>query len=125
MERQEIMQDITLEQIKLPKLHSSNFENMELIRPMYLIKEADIKHWRDYNKLHFIQCACKFTDTCTTCSSETTGSKRQEIKQLIANLKKINPSVEGNIFKSVENVNVDTVIEYKQNGIRHNFLENY
>ena len=70
----------------------------------------DIKAWRDYNELHFIQCACKFTDTCTTCNNEETKSKRQEIKQLIATLKKTNPFVEGNIFKSVENVNIDTLI---------------
>ncbi len=80
-------------QTMMPKLHSTNFEGMELIRPMYLIREDDIKHWRDYNDLHFIQCACKFTDTCTTCTPTNTGSKRQEIKRLIAELKKVNPNV--------------------------------
>lgn len=112
-------------QTMMPKLHSTNFEGMELIRPMYLVREEDIKHWRDYNNLHFIQCACKFTDTCTTCNSEAGGSKRQEIKGLIKQLKEINPYVEGNIFSSVENVNIDTVIEYKVKGKKHSFLENY
>lgn len=112
-------------QTMMPKLHSTNFEGMELIRPLYMVREDDIKVWRDYNELHFIQCACKFTDTCTTCNNEETKSKRQEIKQLIATLKKTNPFVEGNIFKSVENVNIDTLIEYKQGGVRHSFLDTY
>lgn len=112
-------------QTMMPKLHSTNFEGMELIRPMYLIREDDIKAWRDYNGLHFIQCACKFTDTCTTCNNEENRSKRVEIKELIKNLKKVNPFVESNIFRSVENVNIDTVVGYKQHGIRHNFLEGY
>ncbi len=113
-------------QTMMPKLHSTNFEGMELIRPMYLIREEDIKHWRDYNHLHFIQCACRFTDTCTVGSSDgNTGSKRQEIKQLIKRLKETNPYVEGNIFRSIENVNLDTVIAYKQKGTQHHFLEDY
>lgn len=112
-------------QTMMPKLHSTNFEGMELIRPMYLIREDDIKTWRDYNDLHFIQCACKFTDTCTTCNNEENQSKRMEIKKLIAELKKTNPFVEGNIFKSVENVNLDTVVGYKAKGVRHNFLDTY
>ena len=112
-------------QTMMPKFHSTNFEGMELIRPMYLIREDDIKAWRDYNDLHFIQCACKFTDTCTTCNNEENQSKRMEIKKLIAELKKTNPFVEGNIFKSVENVNLDTVVGYKAKGVRHNFLDTY
>ena len=112
-------------QTMMPKLHSTNFEGMKLIRPMYLIREDDIKAWRDYNDLHFIQCACKFTDTCTTCNNEENQSKRMEIKKLIAELKKTNPFVEGNIFKSVENVNLDTVVGYKAKGVRHNFLDTY
>ena len=112
-------------QTMMPKLHSTNFGGMELIRPMYLIREDSIKAWRDYNDLHFIQCACKFTDTCTTCNNEETKSKRMEIKQLIQTLKKTNPFIESNIFKSVENVNLDTVVGYKQYGERHYFLENY
>ena len=112
-------------QTMMPKLHSTNFEGMELIRPLYLVREDDIKAWRDYNGLHFIQCACKFTDTCMTCNNEENRSKRVEIKELIKTLKKTNPFVEGNIFKSVENVNLDTVVCYKQKGVRHHFLDEY
>ena len=113
-------------QTMMPKLHSTNFEGMELIRPLYLVRESDICAWRDYNELHFLQCACHFTDTCTTCHEDgTTSSKRLETKKLIAELKKTNPYVESNIFRSVENVNLDTVIEYKKDGVRHNFLDNY
>ncbi len=113
-------------QTMMPKLHSTNFEGMELIRPLYLVREADICAWRDYNDLHFLQCACHFTDTCTTCHEDgTTSSKRLETKKLIAELKKTNPFVESNIFSSMENVNLDTVIEYKKNGVRHNFLDEY
>ena len=113
-------------QTMMPKLHSTNFEGMELIRPMYLVRESDICAWRDYNDLHFLQCACHFTDTCTTCHEDgTTSSKRLETKKLIAELKKNNPFIESNIFKSVENVNLDTVIAYKKDGIRHNFLDEY
>ena len=111
-------------QTMMPKLHSTNFEGMELIRPMYLIREDDIKRWRDYNDLHFIQCACKFTDTCTSCNPDN-ASKRQEIKNMIREMKKVNPQVESNIFRSVENVNIDTVIAYKKDGVKHNFLESY
>lgn len=114
-------------QTMMPKLHSTNFEGMELIRPMYYIREDDIMRWRDFNNLHFIQCACHFTDTCSSCREDgTTASKRMEIKQLIKNMKKVNPYVEGNIFKSVYNVSLGTVIEYKdKDGVKHNFLENY
>lgn len=112
-------------QTMMPKLHSTNFEGMELIRPLYLVREDDIKAWRDCNGLHFIQCACKFTDTCTTCDNEETRSKRVEIKQLIATLKQTNPEVEKHIFKSVENVNIDTVIAWKKDGVRHSFLDGY
>lgn len=114
-------------QTMMPKLHSTNFEGMELIRPMYYIREDDIMRWRDFNNLHFIQCACHFTDTCSSCREDgTTASKRMEIKQLIKDMKKVNPYVEGNIFKSVYNVSLGTVIEYKdKEGVKHNFLENY
>lgn len=113
-------------QTMMPKLHSTNFEGMELIRPMYLIREDAIKGWRDYNDLHFIQCACRFTDTCTTCRTDgSTGSKRVEIKELISQLKSVNPYIESNIFKSVENVNLNTVIAYKENGKMHHFLDEY
>lgn len=112
-------------QTMMPKLHSTNFEGMELIRPLYLVREDDIKAWRDYNGLNFIQCACKFTDTCTTCNNEENQSKRVEIKELIKTLKQVNPHVESNIFRSVENVNIDTVVAYKKNGVKHNFLDEY
>jgi len=113
-------------QTMMPKLHSTNFEGMELIRPMYLIREADICKWRDYNELHFLQCACHFTETCTTCHEDgTTSSKRLETKKLIAELKKTNPQVEANIFNSVSNVNLSTVIAYKEDGVKHHFLDSY
>ena len=112
-------------QTMMPKLHSTNFEGMELIRPLYLVREDDIKAWRDYNNLRFIQCACKFTDTCTTCNNEENRSKRVEIKELIKTLKQTNPYVEGNIFKSIENVNLDTVVAYKKDGVKHHFLDTY
>ncbi len=113
-------------QTMMPKLHSTNFEGMELIRPLYFVRESDICAWRDYNDLHFLQCACHFTDTCTTCHEDgTTSSKRLETKKLIAELKKSNPFVESNIFKSVENVNLDTLIAYKKRGERHHFLDEY
>lgn len=113
-------------QTMMPKLKSTNFEGMELIRPMYLIREEDIIHWKDYNNLHFLQCACRFTDNCTTCNEDgSVTSKRTEIKNLIKNLKKINPYIESNIFKSVENVNLDTVIAYKKDGVKHSFLDSY
>ncbi|MBQ8913921.1 MAG: ATPase [Lachnospiraceae bacterium] len=113
-------------QTMMPKLHSTNFEGMELIRPMYLIREDDIKAWRDYNNLHFIQCACHFTDTCSSCRDDGVSvSKRMETKKLIAKLKETNPFVETNIFNSVKNVSLDTLIAYKKDGIVHNFLDDY
>jgi len=118
-------------QTMMPKIHSTNFEGMELIRPMYLIREADIIHFRDYHKLRFLQCACRFTEAQEHRESlkneQNAGelSKRKEIKKLIADLKKINPYVEGNIFKSVENVNLKTIIAYKQDGEIHRFNEWY
>ena len=113
-------------QTMMPKLHSTNFEGMELIRPMYFIRESDICAWRDYNELHFLQCACHFTDTCTTCHEDgTTSSKRLETKKLIAELKKTNPFVETNIFNSMENVDLRTVLAYKRDGVKHSFLDEY
>lgn len=116
-------------QTMMPKLHSSNFEGMQLIRPMYLIREDDIKAWRNYNDLYFIQCACKFTDTCSSefCLTNTnTGSKRKKVKELIKSLKTEDPQIEANIFKSVENVNLATIIAYKdKNNVRHHFLDDY
>ena len=105
----------------MPKLHSQNYEGMQLIRPLYLIREDEIKLWRDHNDLHFIACACRFTDTCTTCNPTGTGSKRVEVKNLIAELKKTTPEVEENIFHSIENVDIDKVISYKIDGREHWF----
>ena len=112
-------------QTMMPKLHSTNFEGMELIRPMYLIREKDIIHWMHYNQLQFIQCACRLTESCASCGGTEQGSKRGEIKRLIADLAKINPYIEMNIFRSVENVNLNTIIAYKKDGVEHRFLETY
>ena len=112
-------------QTMMPKIHSTNFEGMELIRPLYLIREADIIHWANYNDLHFIQCACRFTEHCASCGGTEKGSKRAEIKELIHELAQKDPVIEYNIFRSVENVNLNTVIGYKQDGVRHNFLDTY
>ena len=113
-------------QAMMPKLRSTNFEGMELIRPLYFVREEDIKHWRDYNSLHFIQCACRFTDTCTTCrATGESASKRLETKNLIARLKETNPQVEKNILKTTENVVLNKVLGYKKDGVRHSFLEDY
>lgn len=110
-------------QTMMPKVKSNNFEGMELIRPMYLVREKDIESWRDYNGLEFLRCACKFTEM--NMQNEDL-SKRKKIKELIKVLKKENPQVEANIFKSVENVNLSTVICYKdKQGKKHNFLEDY
>ena len=117
-------------QTMMPKLHSTNFPGMELIRPLYLVREEDIIHWMNYNDLHFIQCACRFTESCASCGGTEKGSKRAEIKDLIRELRKKNPYIEKNIFRSVENVNLNTVIGYKKmvsaiifwmNMTRHNF----
>lgn len=112
-------------QTMMPKLHSTNFEGMELIRPLYLIREADIIKWMHYNELHFIQCACRFTENCASCGGTEKGSKRAEIKELIHELSEKNPVIEKNIFRSVENVNLSTVIAYKQDGVTHHFLTTY
>lgn len=108
----------------MPKLHSTNFEGMELIRPLYLVKEADILAWQDYNDLRFLQCACKFTEESDRNNNEE-KSKRKEMKKLIAGFRQTNPYIETNIFKSVGNVNLDACIGYVLNGERHNFLESY
>ena len=108
----------------MPKLHSQNFEGMELIRPMYLIKEDAVKAWRDYNGLQFIQCACRFTDTCVSCGGGR-GSKRDEMKELIAHFRKESDVIEKNIFKSVHNINLKTVIGYHKDDWTYNFLDDY
>jgi len=107
----------------MPKLHSKNFKGMELIRPMYLTREASIIAWRNYHKLSFIRCACRFADYCPPEGIE--GSKRLEIKKLLQTLRAQNPLIEKNIFKSMINVNMDAVIGYKANGVRHAFLDDY
>ncbi len=115
-------------QTMMPKLRSQNFEGMQLIRPMYLIREDDIKAWRDFYHLGFIQCACRFTDTCTSeaCKTSNTGSKRRQTKELIRALKKTNPQVEQNIFSSAENVHLATILAYKdRQGVKHTFLDEY
>lgn len=112
-------------QTMMPKLHSTNFEGMELIRPLYLIREADIIKWMHYNELHFIQCACRFTENCASCGGTEKGSKRAEIKDLIRELSEKSPHIEKNIFRSVENVNLSTVIAYKKNGVKYHFLDAY
>ena len=112
-------------QTMMPKLHSTNFEGMELIRPLYLVREEDIIHWARYNDLHFIQCACRFTENCASCGGTEKGSKRAEIKELIRELRKKSPYIEKNIFRSVENINLETVIGYKYKGEHHHFLDTY
>ena len=112
-------------QTMMPKLHSNNFEGMELIRPMYLVREADIIRWAAFNDLHFIQCACRFTESCASCGGTEKGSKRAEIKRLIASLAEMEPVIENNIFSSVENVNLSTIIAYKKDGVKHHFLDDY
>ena len=108
----------------LPRIKSMNFEGMELIRPMYCILENDILRWQEYNGLRFIACACKFTQNLTN-SDEDTFSARRKVKALIAELKKENDGVENNIFQSIHNVQLDTLIEYKQDGVKHSFLEKF
>ena len=107
----------------IPKLKSTNFEEMELIRPLYCIHEDDIIAWSRYNKLEFIQCACRFTDADYV--SETGGTKRKEIKELIRELKKTNPNIEQSIFNSLHRVHLDTFVGYKTKGEFHSFLERY
>ncbi len=106
----------------LPRLKSSNFEGMELIRPLYCVLERDILRWQEQNGLEFIACACKFTKRLTG-GEEDTFSARRKVKALIAELKRENPNVENNIFQSIHNVQLDTLVEYKQEGERHSFLE--
>ena len=113
-------------QTMLPKLKSTNFEGMELIRPMYLIREKDIISWKNYHHLQFIQCACRFTENCAICDNGGGGSQRYATKQLIKELvKNYNPQVEKNIFKSADNVTLDMILGYKEKGVHHNYLENY
>lgn len=107
----------------MPKLHSDNFEGLELIRPLYLVKEEDIISWTKFNELKFINCACRFTEKCSL--ENDTTSKRKEIKELIKNLRKINKNVDYNIFKSMDNINLNCILGTKKDGIYKSFLENY
>lgn len=107
----------------LPKLHSDNFENLELIRPLYLVKESSILAWKKSNNLEFIHCACPLTEGESIIKEET--SKRTEMKDLIENLRKIHPNIDNNIFKSLDNINLNCVLGYKINGEKHTFLEDY
>ena len=108
----------------LPKLHSRNFEGMELIRPLYKIREDDIKAWRDYNGLTFIQCACRFTEHCVSCGGGK-DSKREEMKELVRTFRQKNDIIDKIIFTSMSNINLDTVLGYKKNGVKHSFLDEY
>ena len=112
-------------QTMMPKLHSTNFPGMELIRPMYCVHEENIIAWKQYNDLEFIQCACRFTENCTMCDNGGSVSKRQEMKQLIKTLRRDNPDVEKSIFKSLQCVNLNTMIGYKIDGVEHSFLDDY
>ena len=109
-------------QTMLPKLHSTNFEGMELIRPMYFVREKDIKAWAKHHDLHFIQCACRFTEEA---AKDESASQRAATKKLIQELKKDIPQVEQNIFKSAENVTLDMILGYKNEGKAHSFLDDY
>ena len=107
----------------LPRIKSTNFEGMELIRPLYCVLEEDILRWKEYNGLSFIACACKFTEA--TAAETPAFSARKRVKELIAALKKENPNVENNIFQSIHNVQLDTMAGYKQAGTEHSFLEKF
>lgn len=107
----------------LPKLHSTNFEGLELIRPLYLVKEQDVINWRDYSELTFINCACRFTEGCSLINDGT--SKRKEIKELIKKLRTINSDIDNNIFKSMDNVNINAVLGIKNDGEYKSFLDDY
>ena len=107
----------------MPKLHSDNFEGLELIRPLYLIKESAVLAWKKYNELTFINCACRFTENCTIVDDGT--SKRKEMKNLVNNLRKINPSIDNNIFTSMNNINLNCVLGTKKDGKYTSFLDNY
>ncbi len=107
----------------MPKLHSDNYEGIDLIRPLYLVKEASIIAWKNYNELTFINCACRFTEGCSLINDGT--SKRKEMKELIKNLRKTNPSVDANIFKAMDNVNMNCILSWHKDGVNHSFLDDY
>ena len=106
----------------MPKLHSDNFKGLELIRPLYLVKEEDVLAWKKFNDLTFLNCACRFTESCAT---NNTDSKRLEMKNLIKDLRKVNKNIDYNIFKSVDNVNLNCILGTKRNGVYKSFLDDY
>ncbi len=107
----------------MPKLHSDNYENLELIRPMYLVKEKDIISWAKSNNIKFINCACRFTEMCNIEDDST--SKRKEMKKLIDEMRKVNKNIDFNIFKALDNVNLNCVLKYKKDGKEYSFLDDY
>ncbi len=113
-------------QTMMPRLRSQNFPGMELIRPMYYVREDDIKEWAEYNGLQFLRCACHFTENCSSIREDGSAvSKRVETKNLIKELMKTNIYAEANIFKTVQNVNIDMIPSYKKDGVVHNFMDDY
>lgn len=108
----------------MPKLHSTNHEGMELIRPLYMVKEADILAWKKYNNLTFIQCACRLTENCML-GDNGMGSKRQEMKELVKKFRQTSSVIDMNIFRSIHNVNLDTMIGYQKGQVEHSFLDDY
>ena len=108
-----------------PKLHSTNFPGMTLIRPLYCIREEDILAWCRYNNLEFIQCACRFTENMTVCACGSSSSKRQETKLLLRQLRQTNPNIENSIFRSIHAVALDTMPGFKSEGLEHSFLERF
>lgn len=107
----------------MPKLHSENYEGLELIRPLYLVKEASVNAWKEYNDLKFLNCACHFLQNLKIDKEQT--SKRKEIKALINELRKTNKDIDNNIFKSIDNVNLNCVLGTKKDGQYHSFLDDY
>lgn len=112
-------------QTMMPKLHSTNHPGMQLIRPLYMVKEQDILAWKKYHDLQFIQCACRLTENCTLCDNGGGGSKRQEMKALVKKFRQTNPSIDMNIFNSIHDVNLDTIIGYHNKKMSYHFLDDY
>lgn len=112
-------------QTMMPKVKSTSHPGMQLIRPLYLVKEADIIHWKERNNLQFIQCACRFTEHYTMCDNNDGSSKREEMKKLIQKLRQVYSNIDMNIFRSTQNVNLDTIISYRKGGHTYHFLDDY
>lgn len=112
-------------QTMMPKLHSTFHPGMELIRPLYYVKEADIINWRDRNELRFIQCACRFTENCSIVENDDEIGAREEMKRLVKELRKKYKNIDMNIFRSAQNVNLNTLLSYTKNGEAHSFLDDY